>query len=51
MEGAYARKVDNGRTTAYYRTKADYLAGRQTARKSRARQRERINRSVGGRVV
>ena len=52
MEGAYARKIgSSGRTEAYYRTRADYEAGRLTASRTRARQKQRINRSVGGRVV
>ena len=51
MEGAYARKVESGRTTAYYRNRADYVQGRETASRSRARQRQRINRSVRGRVA
>lgn len=52
MEGAYARRIgEGGRTTEYYRSRADYVNGRVTASRSRARQRQRINRSVGGRVA
>lgn len=51
MEGAYARKINSDGTRTYYRTRADYEAGRLTASRTRARQKQRINRSVGGRVV
>lgn len=51
MEGAYARKINSDGTRTYYRNRADYVQGRETASRSRARQRQRINRSVGGRVV
>lgn len=51
MEGAYARKINPDGTRVYYRRKIDYQEGRETSSRSRARQRQRINRSVGGRVV
>lgn len=51
MEGAYASKVNGDGTKVYYKHKADYVQGRETSSRSRARQRQRINRSVRGRVV
>jgi len=51
MSEPYATRINANGSRTYYRTRADYVAGRSATSASRAAQRARINRQMGGRVV
>lgn len=50
MPEPYAVRMTGGKKV-YYKTKADYIAGRYRASDAGRKRRERINKKIGGRVV